>query len=153
MKTELNRREPLVLDERVEMVSFTGSTAVGARILEKTAHQIKRVSLELGGKNPAIVFADADFDKAVSECVRSAFTNSGQVCLCTERTFVHESIYDDFVAACIKEAAKWTVGDPRKPGVRLGPLGKTFKNYYLFLNCQSEPTTLRESHWDARSCF
>ena len=95
-----------MLHPKTELISFTGSTAVGARILEKTASQVKRVSLELGGKNPAVVFEDANFDKvrkdlstglnrnikAVSECVRSAFTNSGQVCLCTERTFVHEAI-------------------------------------------------------------
>jgi len=117
--------EPLVLHPKTELISFTGSTGIGARILEKTAPLVKRVSLELGGKNPAIVFGDANFDKAVAECVRSAFTNSGQVCLCTERTFVHESIYAAFVAAFIKQTAEWSVGDPREPGIRLGPVVST----------------------------
>ena len=117
-----NAGEPLVLNEKVELVSFTGSTKIGSRIMEITASQVKKLSLELGGKNPAVVFDDCDLDSAVAGCVRSAFTNQGEVCLCTERTFVHESIFDQFLSKFIDEAKKWKVGPPRDSTTRVGAM-------------------------------
>ncbi|CBY33202.1 unnamed protein product [Oikopleura dioica] len=114
--------EALVLHPDVPLISFTGSTAIGARIMEKTAPMVKKVSLELGGKNPAIIFEDADINAAAAGCARSSFTNQGEVCLCTERIYVHESVYDEFMQKFIAEARKFTVGDPRNPATRCGAL-------------------------------
>jgi len=80
----------------------------------------KKVSLELGGKNPNIIFADADFDKAVSTAARAAFTNQGQICLCGSRLFVQEEIYDKFKTALIEKTKKLKVGDPKDPSSNLG---------------------------------
>ncbi|MFF7246329.1 2-hydroxymuconic semialdehyde dehydrogenase [Embleya sp. NPDC008237] len=82
----------------VDAIAFTGESATGSAIMRKAAEHITPVSFELGGKNPAIVFADADFEEAVAGTVRSAFTHSGQICLCTERVYVERSIFADFVA-------------------------------------------------------
>ena len=80
----------------------------------------KKVSLELGGKNPNIIFADADFDKAVSMASRAAFTNQGQICLCGSRLFVQEEIYDKFRGALVAKTAELKVGDPKDPSSNLG---------------------------------
>ncbi|MET7299131.1 2-hydroxymuconic semialdehyde dehydrogenase [Embleya sp. NPDC005575] len=82
----------------VDAIAFTGESATGSAIMRKAAEHITPVSFELGGKNPAIVFADADFEEAVAGTVRSAFTHSGQICLCTERVYVERSIFAAFVA-------------------------------------------------------
>ncbi|MFI1385359.1 2-hydroxymuconic semialdehyde dehydrogenase [Embleya sp. NPDC020886] len=82
----------------VDAIAFTGESATGTAIMRKAAEHITPVSFELGGKNPAIVFADADFEEAVAGTVRSAFTHSGQICLCTERVYVERSIFAAFVA-------------------------------------------------------
>ncbi|MGW1995966.1 2-hydroxymuconic semialdehyde dehydrogenase [Embleya sp. NPDC001921] len=82
----------------VDAIAFTGESATGSAIMRKAAEHITPVSFELGGKNPAIVFADADFEEAVAGTVRSAFTHSGQICLCTERVYVERSIFAGFVA-------------------------------------------------------
>ena len=88
--------EPLVLHPQVRAVSFTGSTAVGKRIATLTAPLLKKVSLELGGKNPTLVFADSDWRQQLDTLVRSAFQNSGQICLCGSRLLVERSIYAEF---------------------------------------------------------
>ena len=89
----------------VDAITFTGESSTGTAIMKSSAASLKELSFELGGKNAAIVFDDADFDKAVSGVAKSAFINCGQVCLCTERVYVHRSIFDKFVAA-LKEKAE-----------------------------------------------
>ena len=95
-------------------MSFTGGTVTGKHILSVTSPMFKKLSLELGGKNPNIVFADADFDKAVSFASRAAFTNQGQICLCGSRLFVQEEIYERFRDSLVEKASKLKVGDPKR---------------------------------------
>jgi aminomuconate-semialdehyde/2-hydroxymuconate-6-semialdehyde dehydrogenase len=90
--------------------------------MQAAAQGVKPVSFELGGKNAAVVFADADFDKAVAGVARSTFTNCGQVCLCTERVYVERPIFDKFVAELKKQAESIVVGDPYDESVTMGPL-------------------------------
>ncbi|QKW35822.1 2-hydroxymuconic semialdehyde dehydrogenase [Actinomadura sp. NAK00032] len=89
----------------VDAIAFTGESATGAAIMRNAAENVTPVSFELGGKNPALVFADADLDAAVEGTVRSSFTHSGQICLCTERVYVERPVFDEFVAA-LGERAK-----------------------------------------------
>ena len=96
----------------VTAISFTGGTATGLQIYQGAAKQLKKVSLELGGKNPTIVFADADFDKAVDGACASAFTNQGQVCLCGSRILIEASIYEHFKTALIAKTKTIVIGDP-----------------------------------------
>lgn len=96
----------------VKAISFTGSTRTGAEIAKTAAAQFKKVSLEMGGKNPTLVFADCDFDLTVDNTVRAAFANQGQVCLCGSRIFVERLIYDKFKAALIAKTENLVVGDP-----------------------------------------
>ncbi|MEW1657631.1 2-hydroxymuconic semialdehyde dehydrogenase [Streptomyces sp. NPDC093707] len=90
----------------VDAIAFTGESATGAAIMRAAADHVTPVSFELGGKNPALVFADADLDEAVAGTVRSAFTHSGQICLCTERVYVERPIFDAFVTALGAQARK-----------------------------------------------
>ena len=106
----------------VNAVTFTGETATGTAIMQAVAATVKPVSFELGGKNAAVVFADADFDKAVAGVARSTFTNCGQVCLCTERVYVEKSIFEKFVAALKKKAESIVIGKPYDKEVTMGPL-------------------------------
>ena len=114
--------EPLVTEPRVKAVSFTGSTRVGQRIAALAAPQLKKVSLELGGKNPTLVFADSDWRDQLDTLVRSAFQNSGQICLCGSRLLIERSIYDPFREAFVARAAALKVGNPADPATDLGPL-------------------------------
>jgi aminomuconate-semialdehyde/2-hydroxymuconate-6-semialdehyde dehydrogenase len=91
--------EHLTAHPGVDAIAFTGESATGATIMRGAASHVTPVSFELGGKNPALIFADADFDRAVAGTARSAFTHSGQICLCTERVYVQRPIFDSFVAA------------------------------------------------------
>ena len=104
----------------VPMISFTGGTETGAHIARTAAPMFKKLSLELGGKNPNIIFADADFDKALSTSVRSSFANQGQICLCGSRIFVERSIYDRFRDAFVDRVSQLKVGDPADPETGLG---------------------------------
>lgn len=106
----------------VDKVAFTGSTEVGKEILKASAGNLKRVSLELGGKSPNIIFPDADMQKAVPTSMNGVFYNSGQVCAAGTRIFVQESMYDQFNEELTKFAGKLKVGDPLDPGTRIGPL-------------------------------
>ncbi|MFA5123493.1 2-hydroxymuconic semialdehyde dehydrogenase [Zavarzinia sp.] len=106
----------------VNAVTFTGETRTGAAIMKAGADLIRPVSLELGGKNPALVFADADLDKAIEGCMRSAFANSGQVCLGTERIFVQRPVFDEFVARLTEGAEALVVGTPDDASSTMGPL-------------------------------
>lgn len=96
----------------IKAISFTGSTATGQRIAQTAAPQFKKLALEMGGKNPALVFADCDFEKTTSEIVRSAFSNQGQICLCGSRILVEESIYTKFKDALLTKIKTLKVGDP-----------------------------------------
>ncbi|HSV70055.1 MAG TPA: 2-hydroxymuconic semialdehyde dehydrogenase [Methylibium sp.] len=106
----------------VNAITFTGETRTGEAIMAAAAQGVRPVSFELGGKNAGIVFADADFDKAVAGITRSAFENCGQVCLGTERVYVQRTIFDRFVAALKAKAEGLKIGPSEEPGVGLGPL-------------------------------
>jgi len=114
--------EPLVLDAHTKAISFTGSTAVGKRIATLAAPLLKKVSLELGGKNPTLVFADSDWERHLDTIVRSAFQNSGQICLCGSRLLVERRIYAEFRDAFVERANALKIGDPMGEDVQLGPL-------------------------------
>lgn len=96
----------------IPAISFTGGTKTGIEIYSGAARHLKKVSLELGGKNPTIVFADADFDKAVEGAKTAAFANQGQICLCGSRLFVQEEIYERFKAALVEKVNAIALGDP-----------------------------------------
>ena len=104
----------------IPIVSFTGGTETGKKIASTSAPMFKKLSLELGGKNPNIVFEDADFDNAVKMATKAAFSNQGQICLCGSRLFVQESIYEEFKSAIIKETKTLKVGDPKDDSSNLG---------------------------------
>jgi aminomuconate-semialdehyde/2-hydroxymuconate-6-semialdehyde dehydrogenase len=112
----------LVAHPAVRTVSFTGGTRTGAEIARVAAPLFKKLTLELGGKNPNIVFADTDLDEAVRTSVRAAFENQGQICLCGSRIFVEERIYGDFLDRLRAGARALRVGDPLDPGTDLGAL-------------------------------
>jgi aminomuconate-semialdehyde/2-hydroxymuconate-6-semialdehyde dehydrogenase len=97
---------------KINTISFTGGTVTGKKVAEACAPLFKKVSLELGGKNPNIVFADADLDAAIAGSVRSSFANQGQICLCGSRVFVERSAYKDFVERFIEKSSKLKIGDP-----------------------------------------
>ncbi len=113
---------PLTTHPQVKAVSFTGSTATGGAIATATATQFKKLSLEMGGKNSTVVFADCDFERTVRECVRAAFANQGQVCLCGSRILVERSLFARFREAFLAEVAELKVGDPRDADTTLGAL-------------------------------
>lgn len=114
--------EALVQDSRVPLISFTGGTETGKRIYRESAENFKKLSLELGGKNPNLIFADADLNKAISGSVRAAFLNQGEICLCGSRIYVEEKIYPQFVESFVMETKKLKVGDPQNPETFMGPL-------------------------------
>ena len=97
---------------KINTISFTGGTVTGKKVAEACAPLFKKVSLELGGKNPNIIFADADLDAAITGSVRSSFANQGQICLCGSRVFVERSAYKDFIDRFIDKASKLKIGDP-----------------------------------------
>ena len=97
---------------KINTISFTGGTVTGRKVAEACAPLFKKVSLELGGKNPNIIFADADLEAAISGSVRSSFANQGQICLCGSRVFVERSVYKDFVQRFIEKASQLKMGDP-----------------------------------------
>ncbi|RFB83126.1 aldehyde dehydrogenase [Rhizobium leguminosarum bv. trifolii] len=106
----------------VDKLAFTGSVPVGSKIMQAAARDIKRVSLELGGKSPFVVFEDSDIDAAVEWVMFGIFWNQGEVCSATSRVLVQESIYDRFLDRLIEETGKIKIGDGQDPGVLLGPL-------------------------------
>lgn len=112
----------LVEHPGVDKISFTGETTTGAGILKASADDIKRVSLELGGKSPNIVFADADVEKAARSSVLAVFGNAGQDCCARSRAFVERSVYDKFVEIFIDQTMKTKLGDPLDPETEIGPL-------------------------------
>jgi aminomuconate-semialdehyde/2-hydroxymuconate-6-semialdehyde dehydrogenase len=113
--------EALVSHPQVNAVAFTGETATGAAIMKCAAPAVKALSFELGGKNAALVFADADFEAALAGTMRSVFSNCGQVCLCSERLYIERPIFERFVAALVQRARTLKIGGPYEEA-DLGPL-------------------------------
>ncbi|XP_026174978.1 2-aminomuconic semialdehyde dehydrogenase [Mastacembelus armatus] len=114
--------DALVIHPDIPLISFTGSTATAQRITERSAPYCKKLSLELGGKNPAIVFADADLAQCIETTVRSSFSNQGEICLCTSRIYVERSIYSEFLERFVAAAKKWKTGVPSDPSSNNGAL-------------------------------
>jgi len=112
----------LVEHPDVPAITFTGGTATGAELGARAARRFKKVSLELGGKNPAIVFGDVDLDRVVPEAVRAAFSNQGQICLSGSRLFVQESIYSQFLKRFVEAAGRLRIGDPLDESTEFGAL-------------------------------
>ncbi|OEK05876.1 aldehyde dehydrogenase [Roseivirga misakiensis] len=104
----------------IKAISFTGGTATGKRIAATAAPMFKKLSLELGGKNPNIIFADCDFEEALKTSVHSSFANQGQICLCGSRIFVERSIYEKFKDAFVKKVEQLQIGDPSDAKTNLG---------------------------------
>lgn len=115
--------EELSKNEKIGMISLTGSTEAGSRVMEKASKNITKVSLELGGKAPSIVMEDADIDLAVKSVLDSRIINTGQVCNCTERVYVHEDVADEFIAKITKAMSDVSYGNPLgEEQVDMGPL-------------------------------
>ena len=106
----------------VDGITFTGETRTGEIIMQSAAHGLRHVSMECGGKNAGIVFADCDLEKAIEGTMRSVFANCGQVCLGTERVYVERPIFDTFVTRLKAEAESLRLGPPSDPATSLGPL-------------------------------
>ncbi|MHC9509599.1 aldehyde dehydrogenase [Kangiella sp. M94] len=113
---------PLTTHPKIKAISFTGGTATGAQITKVTAGMFKKLSLELGGKNPTLVFADCDFEDTVENVVRAAFSNQGQICLCGSRIYIERSIYDKFKQAFIEKVKQIKIGDPLEADTQHGAL-------------------------------
>lgn len=114
--------DTLLADPRIRKLTFTGSTEVGKMLYAKAAHTVKRVSLELGGHAPFLVFADANMERAAEEALRCKFRNSGQGCLCVNRIYVEEAGRERFVEAFLAKIARLTVGSPLDEATDVGPL-------------------------------
>jgi aminomuconate-semialdehyde/2-hydroxymuconate-6-semialdehyde dehydrogenase len=114
--------QALVEHTGVRAISFTGGSATGAHIAATAAPVFKKLSLELGGKNPNLVFADCDFERTVDESVRAAFLNQGQICLCGSRIYIERPLYERFREAFVARAQRLKVGDPDEPDSDLGAL-------------------------------
>jgi len=115
-----NVGEPLVSHPEVPVISFTGGTATGARISSLAAPMFKKLSLELGGKNPNVIFADCNFEKMLRTTLQSSFANQGQICLCGSRILVERPLYDRFVAAFVERVKALKVGRPDDPSTQVG---------------------------------
>ena len=114
--------QELTANEKVRKLSFTGSTAIGKVLMRQCADTIKKVSLELGGNAPFIVFDDADIDAAVTGAMQSKYRNAGQTCVCANRILVHESVYDEFAEKLALAVEQMQVGDGLEDGTEVGPL-------------------------------
>lgn len=114
--------ELLTQHPKVSGITFTGETRTGEAIMKQASVGLRDVSFELGGKNPAIIFADADMDKAIEVTMRSVFANTGQVCLGTERVYVERPVFDEYVSRLKAGAEALKHGGPETPGATIGPL-------------------------------
>ncbi|MCW5558893.1 MAG: aldehyde dehydrogenase [Verrucomicrobiae bacterium] len=132
--------DTLVTHPLVRKVSFTGSTDIGRRIMELASRDLKRVSLELGGKSPNIVFADADWERAADSSPMSVFANTGQDCCARSRVFVERPVYEHFVERFVAATRQLVVGDPAQTETQLGPMASA-----------AQRTVVEEFLSDARS--
>jgi aminomuconate-semialdehyde/2-hydroxymuconate-6-semialdehyde dehydrogenase len=114
--------DAIVKHPKIKAISFTGGTKTGEYIARTAAPMFKKLSLELGGKNPNIIFADCDFDEMLSTTMRSSFANQGQICLCGSRIFIERPIYEKFKAAFVEKVSKTVVSFPQDPAARMGAL-------------------------------
>ncbi len=114
--------EPLIANPKVRMIVFTGSTATGKRIAESAGKEAKKLSFEMGGKNPLIIFDDANMEDALAGALRGGYTHAGQVCIATGRILVQEKIYDEFVKKLAERSAKRKVGYQLDSTAEMGPL-------------------------------
>jgi aminomuconate-semialdehyde/2-hydroxymuconate-6-semialdehyde dehydrogenase len=112
----------LVSHRGISAISFTGGTATGAQIASVVAPTFRKLSLELGGKNPNIIFDDCDFEKAVKTTVSAAFLNQGEICLCGSRIFVQKGIYTEFKEALLREVSQMKVGNPSESDTQIGAI-------------------------------
>jgi aminomuconate-semialdehyde/2-hydroxymuconate-6-semialdehyde dehydrogenase len=114
--------EAIIKHPGIKAISFTGSTRAGERIASVAAPKFKKLSLELGGKNPNIIFADCDWEKMLKTTIESSFSNQGQICLCGSRILIEETIYEKFKAAFVERTKQLTVGDPLDEATRQGAI-------------------------------
>lgn len=114
--------DALVKHPKVKAISFTGGTTTGKSIAQAAASQFKKLSLELGGKNPNLIFADCDYEKMLETTVKSSFTNQGQICLCGSRIFIESSLYEKFKQDFIQKVSELKVGHPSEESSNLGAL-------------------------------
>lgn len=114
--------QAIIEHPEVAAISFTGGTATGKKIAATAAPMFKKLSLELGGKNPNIIFADCDFENALSTSIHSSFSNQGEICLCGSRIFVERSLYQKFTDEFVKRTNDLVVGDPLEEKTKVGPL-------------------------------
>ncbi|MCH2224425.1 MAG: aldehyde dehydrogenase family protein, partial [Crocinitomicaceae bacterium] len=112
--------DAMVKHPKIKAISFTGGTRTGEYIARTAAPMFKKLSLELGGKNPNIIFADCDFDEMLSTTLRSSFANQGQICLCGSRIFIERPIYEKFKEAFVKRVSETIVAHPTDPKAKLG---------------------------------
>lgn len=133
--------EALVTHPLVRKISFTGSTSVGQRIMELAARDLKRISLELGGKSPNVIFADADWQRAAATSPMSVFANTGQDCCARSRVFVEKPIFENFVEQFIASTRKLVTGDPTIAETQLGPMASA-----------AQRKTVEEFIADAKKC-
>lgn len=126
--------EAIVSHADVKAISFTGSTRAGERIAGIAAPKFKKLSLELGGKNPAIIFSDCDWDKMMIETIRSSFSNQGEICLCGSRILVEESVYEKFKKEFVERTTQLTVGDPLNENSKQGAIVSKV-HYEKILGC------------------
>ncbi|TXD48818.1 aldehyde dehydrogenase [Polaribacter sp. IC073] len=114
--------QAIVAHKNIKAISFTGGTTTGAHIARVAAPMFKKISLELGGKNPNIIFADCNYEKMITTTVRSSFANQGQICLCGSRIFVEEKIYEKFKKYFVEKVSQLKVGNPTKKDTNIGAL-------------------------------
>ena len=126
--------EQIVAHKDIKAISFTGSTRAGEHIAKTAAPMFKKLSLELGGKNPAIVFADCDWEKMIRTVVQSSFSNQGQICLCGSRVLVQDTIYEKFKLEFIERVKKLTVGNPLDETSKQGAVVSKM-HFEKILNC------------------
>jgi len=110
----------IVSHKEVPLISFTGGTKTGAHIASIAAPMFKKLSLELGGKNPNVIFADCDYEKMLATTIHSSFSNQGQICLCGSRIFIERSIYDKFKKDFVEQTKKLIVGAPLEEKTKVG---------------------------------
>jgi aminomuconate-semialdehyde/2-hydroxymuconate-6-semialdehyde dehydrogenase len=129
--------EAMVKHPVIKAISFTGSTRAGERIASIAAPMFKKLSLELGGKNPAIIFADCDWEKMLKETIRSSFSNQGQICLCTSRILVEKTVYEKFKTVFLEGVSQLAIGDPLDAASKQGAIVSE-QHYNKVITCISK---------------